>query len=125
MLVLGLRKGELLGLAREDVDLPAGELILAWQLQRLGNRLVRRETKTVAALQRLWDQTRDCLTVVGPDWAGNRPIFTTGLGTPVEPRNVNRRWVARIEAAGYVGSPSMVRAGPAGRCWWTSTSIHG
>ena len=31
---------------------------------------------------------------------GCRPIFTTGLGTPVEPRNFNRRWDARILAAG-------------------------
>lgn len=27
-----------------------------------------------------------------PGLAGPRADFTTGLGTPVEPRNVNRRW---------------------------------
>lgn len=39
-------RGEVLGLAWEDVDFEAGELAVAWQLQRLGGRLVRRETKT-------------------------------------------------------------------------------
>jgi integrase len=113
VLVLGLRKGELLGLAWEDVDLDACELTLAWQLQRVGDKLMRRETKTdssdsviplpdicLAALHTLYEATKDQDVVVGSDWMGGRPIFTTGLGTPVEPRNFNRRWDSRITAAG-------------------------
>ena len=113
VLVLGLRKGELLGLAWEDVDLDAGQVQLGWQLQRIGDHLVRRATKTetsdaplplpgicVAALRVLREQTRDRIVVVGLDWEGNHPVFTTGLGTPVEPRNFNRRWDSRIGAAG-------------------------
>jgi integrase len=46
LLVLGLRKGELLGLAWIDVDLDAGELTVGWQLQRIHDRLLRRPTKT-------------------------------------------------------------------------------
>ena len=42
MLVLGLRRGELLGLAWEDLDLDAGEARIAWQVQRVGGQLVRR-----------------------------------------------------------------------------------
>ena len=45
ILVLGLRRGEVLGLGWDDVDIDAGELRVAWQLQRGGGRLLRRETK--------------------------------------------------------------------------------
>jgi integrase len=113
VLVLGLRKGELLGLAWENVNLHGGELTIAWQLQRLGRSLVRRETKTdasdsvlplpeicVAALHAHRVSTAGVEPIVGSDWQGNRPVFTTGLGTPMEPRNFNRRWDARIETAG-------------------------
>jgi integrase len=74
---------------------------------------VRRETKTdtsdsalplpdicVTALRALHKETKDRLVVVGPDWEGNNPIFTTSIGTPVEPRNFNRRWDSRCELAG-------------------------
>jgi integrase len=112
VLVLGLREGEMLGLAWEDVNLEAGELVLAWQLQRIGRRLLRRETKTdtsdstlplpdicVAALRELKTRTDGREAIVGADWMGTHPIFTTGLGTPVEPRNFNRWWDPRIRAA--------------------------
>ena len=112
VLVLGLRKGELLGLAWDNVDLNEGELTIAWQLQRLGRSLVRRETKTdasdsvlplpeicVAALRAHREQTSAIEPIVGQDWLGSHPVFTTALGTPVEPRNFNRRWDRRIEAA--------------------------
>ena len=46
VLVLGLRKGELLGLGWDSVDLPAGQLAVDWQLQRVGTRLIRRGKKT-------------------------------------------------------------------------------
>ena len=49
VLVLGLRKGEALGLAWEDVDLDGGELAICWQVQRVGRELLRRETKTEAS----------------------------------------------------------------------------
>jgi integrase len=48
-LVLGLRRGETLGLAWEDVDLDAGEIHIRWQLQRAEGWLVRRPTKTVSS----------------------------------------------------------------------------
>ncbi len=44
--MLGLRKGEVLGLTWELVDLEAGELYVGEQLQRVGRQLLRRETKT-------------------------------------------------------------------------------
>jgi integrase len=113
VLVLGLRKGEVLGLAWDDIDLTKAELAIGWQLQRVGRRLIRRETKTEAsestlplpdiasvALARLQAESTDQPVVVGPDWHGHTPIFTTGLGTPVEPRNFNRWWNRRCTEAG-------------------------
>ena len=44
--MLGLRKGEVLGLGWDEVDLDEGELRVDWQLQRIRERLVRRRTKT-------------------------------------------------------------------------------
>jgi integrase len=44
--VLGLRRGEVLGLAWDQVDLDDAELYVAEQLQRVGGKLVRREVKT-------------------------------------------------------------------------------
>lgn len=49
MLVLGLRRGEVLGLGWEDVDEERAEARIRWQVQRLGGRLVRRPTKTVTS----------------------------------------------------------------------------
>lgn len=49
MLVLGLRRGELLGLAWEDVDLVEATAWIGWQLQRVNGGLVRRPTKTYAS----------------------------------------------------------------------------
>jgi integrase len=47
MLVLGLRRGEALGLLWSDANLDAGELDVAWQLQRSRRQLYHRQTKTV------------------------------------------------------------------------------
>jgi integrase len=46
VLVLGLRKGEVLGLTWRDVDLGGAELTIGRQLQRIGSALLHRETKT-------------------------------------------------------------------------------
>jgi integrase len=58
MLVLGLRKGELLGLTWESVNLDAAELHVSQQVQRVGDQLVRRQTKTEASEAPL--PLRDC-----------------------------------------------------------------
>jgi integrase len=46
ILVLGLRRGEMLGLRWEDVDLDKSELAISWQIQRIRGQLLHRETKT-------------------------------------------------------------------------------
>ena len=49
ILVLGLRRGEVLGLGWNEVDLAASEVHIAWQIQRIQGSLIRRETKTAAS----------------------------------------------------------------------------
>jgi integrase len=46
LLVLGLRKGELLGLTWDMVSLDNAELYVGEQLQRVGRQLLRRPTET-------------------------------------------------------------------------------
>jgi integrase len=113
ILVLGLRKGELLGLTWELVDLDAGELYVGEQLQRVQGQLLRRRTKTeasdaplplpaicVAALRlRKSQQARDRAQHAGR-WQETGLVFTTRYGTPIEPRNFNRSFDYRIARAG-------------------------
>jgi integrase len=113
VLVLGLRKGEVLGLTWRDVDLGGAELTIGRQLQRIGSALLHRETKTqtsnatlplpdictVALRQRHADQL-EVRESVGQLWHDLGFVFTTRYGTPMEPRNFNRYWNRRCEAAG-------------------------
>jgi integrase len=103
VLGLGLRRGEVLGLAWERVDLDEAELYVAEQLQRVRHELVRREVKTetseaplplpdlcAAALKirrKQQDADRDR---AGDGWIDAGLVFTTRYGTPIEPRNFNR-----------------------------------
>ncbi|GAA3948334.1 hypothetical protein GCM10023085_33250 [Actinomadura viridis] len=46
ILVLGLRRGEMLGLRWDDVDLDKAELTVGWQIQHIRGQLLHRETRT-------------------------------------------------------------------------------
>jgi integrase len=113
ILVLGLRKGEVLGLRWEDVDLDTGELSVEMQLQRVRGKLIHKErTKTedstdvlplpaicVTALRlRQKRQEGEC-AARKEYWTGKGLIFTTRQGRPIEPRNVNRSFAYRCERA--------------------------
>jgi integrase len=113
VLVLGLRKGEVLGLTWDAVDLDAAELTTSLQLQRVRRQLLHRETKTAAsaatlpipelcvtALKLRREQAETAERAAGETWRGSTLVFTTALGTPVDPRNFNRSWDHRIEKSG-------------------------
>jgi integrase len=113
ILVLGLRKGEVIGLPWSAVDLDCAELDIGWQLQRVRGELLHRETKTEAsdatlplpgicgtALRMRLAEQADSRTAVGAAWVETGLVFTTRVGTPIEPRNFNRRFQARCAKAG-------------------------
>jgi integrase len=113
MLVLGLRRGELLGLAWADVDLSKREVQIMWQLQRIRGELMRRRTKTarsdaplplpdicVDALEARRVTEATWRLAAGPAWSGSGMVLTTRLGDPLDPRNFHRYFKVRAARAG-------------------------
>lgn len=113
MLVLGLRRGELLGLAWEDVDLANQEALIAWQVQRVKGQLLRRETKTktsdaplplpeicVKALEQRRVTEARWRLAAGEAWGSSGLVLTTRYGDALDPRNFHRYFKARAEKAG-------------------------
>jgi integrase len=113
ILVMGLRKGEVVGLPWFAANLQGAELDISWPLQRVGGQLLHRETKAEASEATL-PMPGICVTalrirerdqaaaeaVAGDGWAPGGLVFTTRAGTPFEPRNLNRRFETRCAKAG-------------------------
>lgn len=113
VLVLGFRRGEVLGLTWRSVDLDGGEITVEHQLQRINRQLVHDETKTeastatlplpqicVAALKLRREAQERARKAAGELWTDSDFVFTTRYGTPIEPRNFNRSFAARSAHAG-------------------------
>jgi len=138
ILVLVLRRGEALGLGWEDVDHDAGELRVAWQHQRVGGQLLRRETKTessyaplplpdicTTALKERRERQHEWRDLAGPAWQGTDFVISTRFGLPVEPRafiGTSRRAAPRPGCGPSRFAPPGARAG---RCWSLSTCTRG
>jgi integrase len=113
VLVLGLRRGEALGLGWDDIDLKKREVGITRQLQRSRGELLHRETKTpgseatlplpdicVAALQLRAERQAAERIKAGDIWQDTGLVFTTSYGTPYEPRNFARHFALRCSKAG-------------------------
>lgn len=113
LLVYGVRRGEVLGLWWDDIDLEENMLRVDWQLQRRGGQLVRAKVKTEAGHRALplLPIARDALLDLAEcqaaarrrardDWQDTGYVFTTRSGLPVEPRNLVRSFARLVEAAG-------------------------
>jgi integrase len=102
---LGLRRGELLGLRWTDLDLNRGTLTVEQTVQRVGGRLLLDEAKSEAsegtiplpkitrrvllAHRDLQDKER---VDAGEIWHDHGLVFPTSVGTPIEPRSLNRHF---------------------------------
>ncbi len=112
----GMRRGEALALRWTDVDLDAGLVTVRGTLGRVGGRLVVSEPKT--------DRSRRTVPLGAPlvtmlrahrkrqageqlraanQWQNSNLVFTTELGTPVEPRNILRTVEIAAAKAGMEG----------------------
>ena len=113
VVVMAMRKGEVLGLPEDAADFDVLELDISYQLQRVGRQLLHRETKTessddtlplppiaTTALRLRQKDRKDDQAAADDAWLETGLMFTTRYGTPIEPRNFNRAWDARCQKAG-------------------------
>ncbi|MFC5832566.1 site-specific integrase [Nonomuraea insulae] len=114
ILVLGLRRGEVLGLTWDGVDLGGEQLWISRQLTRVGGQLLHRQTtKTedstaslplfglcVSALRHRQRVQEEARKMAGDEWKDSDLTFTTRTGTPIEPRNFNRAFESHCRRAG-------------------------
>jgi integrase len=112
-LMLGLRRGEVLGLLKSNIDFAANTIMIEGSLQRVGTRLVRSTTKTDAS-QRLLPMPTPLVRVLqkhlqrlekereaaGDAWKEQGYLFPSERGTPLEPRNLLRCFKDILKAAG-------------------------
>ena len=104
---VGMRQGEILGLQWSDLDLETGLLTVRAALQRVNKRLIQVEPKSATSRRsmRLPAACVSALVAHKTDqdlerkWAGTRwqetgYVFTTRIGTPVDPRDLLRDYYA-------------------------------
>jgi integrase len=103
LILYGMRRGEVLGLRWQDIDLEAGNLRVRQQIQRIQGQLRLGAVKTkagnrdlpipplahAALLLRRQQQAAD-KEAFGRAWTDTGLVFTTRSGLPVEPRNLVR-----------------------------------
>jgi integrase len=112
-LMLGLRRGELLGLRWSDIDLSKQCLTVRHNLVRASGKLLDQAPKTrksrrtlplpqpviTALREQRMRQAEDRLRA-GSSWVDNGLVFATAVGTPIEPRNLTRHFYSVRDRAG-------------------------
>jgi integrase len=110
----GLRKGELLGLRWEDLDLDAGTAAIRRTLQRTSTGgLTTLPTKTRASERRIalpircvqslklhHEQQKREREAAGSMWQPDGHVFTTLQGRPIDPTNLTRAFITLLRKAG-------------------------
>lgn len=101
-MLLGLRKGELLGLRKRDVDLEAEVLYIRGQAQRIEGSVVWRETKTKRSRRRLPIPAplKEPLREVIARQPESEWLFPSENGTLLSPNNLVRQFKALLKKAG-------------------------
>jgi integrase len=113
----GLRRGETLGLRWDDIHFEEGYLLVQRRVNRVQGRglLIREGAKSdegnraqplakivIEALNERRHQQDDDRSRAGTNWKGKADgfVFTTTIGTHIEPRNVNRAFTGALKRAG-------------------------
>ena len=104
-LATGLRRGELLALRWDDIDLASRQLHVRRAMQRVDGKLQTVQLKTASsqrtvvlpplAVRHLQEHKKrqDAERLALGDASREHGlVFASTSGTPIEPRNVNRRW---------------------------------
>jgi integrase len=112
-LAVGLRPGEALGLRWTDVNFETGTISVCRELQRVEGRLQLLELKTLRSRRQivLPDVALSALKAhrtrqleerlqLGEHWKESGLVFTTSVGTPIEPRNAVRTFKRILRKAG-------------------------
>lgn len=112
-LSLGLRRGELLGLRWQDINFEARTLNVNFALQRVEGKLQFAEPKTdrsrrilpltdtlVSALRAHRARQLEEKLIAGRKWKESGLVFTSTIGTPLEPRNAVRKFHSLLTDAG-------------------------
>ncbi len=105
MLSTGLRKGETLGLQWKDFDESLGVISVRRQLKWEGGVLITSDTKTsrsrrtvnlpapmISALKAHRARQSTDRLAMGGAWHATEFIFTSNVGTPMDPRNLHREF---------------------------------
>ncbi|WP_432164311.1 tyrosine-type recombinase/integrase [Streptomyces tendae] len=110
----GLRKGELLGLRWEDLDLDAGTAAIRRTLQRTrtgglttlptktraSERRIALPTRCVQSLKLHHEQQQREREAAGTTWQNDAHVFTTVQGRPIDPTNLTRTFTTIVRRAG-------------------------
>lgn len=113
-IMTGLRRGELLGLRWQDLDLDTGSLYVRQALQRLGGqgitfrapktrgsgRAVALSPDTVRRLRQHRQRQLEERLLLGQAYQDNGLVFATPMGMPSDPANLRRAWSRIVKAAG-------------------------
>lgn len=111
-LTLGLRRGELLGLRWSAINLDAGQLRIVATVQRVSGELLIEEPKTrssvrtlpvpamtITALREHRVRQAARRLAAGPRWRDHDLVFTSGVGSPIDPRNFDREFKELLDSA--------------------------
>ncbi|MFB7669560.1 tyrosine recombinase XerC [Kitasatospora sp. NPDC056138] len=112
-LAMGMRRGELLGLHWSAIDLERGTLIVSSNLQRVDGALQLGPTKTASSLRTLplpplvvmalrehQERQAQERATAGDRWKDTGLVFTSRVGTAIEPDNLRRSWYPLRERLG-------------------------